>query len=181
MELINKINDLLKTQSPVVVAIDGRCASGKTTLADKLCGKLSCCCIHMDDFFLQPHQRTPERLQQTGGNIDHERFLSEVLIPMSQRIPFSYRPFNCKTMSFNEPVHITPDRVTIIEGVYSCHPLFRKFYDLTVFLDVSADMQRERIMKRSPMLADKFFTSWIPMEEKYFTEFDIRNNCDMML
>ena len=35
-----------------VIAIDGRCASGKTTLARELAERLGAGVIHMDDFFL---------------------------------------------------------------------------------------------------------------------------------
>ena len=44
---------------PLVVAIDGRCASGKSTLAAKLQQGLHCPVFSLDDFFLRPQQRTP--------------------------------------------------------------------------------------------------------------------------
>ena len=47
-------------QSPVIVAIDGRCGAGKSTLAAVLAERLDANLIHMDDFFLRPEQRTPE-------------------------------------------------------------------------------------------------------------------------
>ena len=36
-----------------IIAIDGRCAAGKTTLAARLAKELGGDVIHMDDFFLQ--------------------------------------------------------------------------------------------------------------------------------
>ena len=33
----------------------------------------------MDDFFLPPALRTPERRSEPGGNVHYERFLTEVL------------------------------------------------------------------------------------------------------
>ena len=62
---------------PFVIAIDGRAASGKSTLAEQLSTLLEADVIHMDDFFLQPYQRTPERLAEIGGNVDYERFAKE--------------------------------------------------------------------------------------------------------
>ena len=38
----------------ILVAIDGRCGSGKTTLAAALQEMLQCPVVHMDDFFLRP-------------------------------------------------------------------------------------------------------------------------------
>jgi hypothetical protein len=34
--------------------------------------------FHMDDFYLQGRQRTYERLNEVGGNVDYERFAKEV-------------------------------------------------------------------------------------------------------
>ena len=49
----------------------------------------------MDHFFLRPEQRTPERLRTPGENVDHERFLEEVLCPLRAGRVFWYRPFDC--------------------------------------------------------------------------------------
>ena len=59
---------------PFTVAIEGGSASGKTTLSQLLETIYDCTIFHMDDFFLQPHQRTPLRYAEVGGNIDRERF-----------------------------------------------------------------------------------------------------------
>ena len=61
---------------PAVVAIDGRCGSGKTSLAALIAALFPCNVFHMDDFFLPPALRTPERLSQPGGNVDRERMLA---------------------------------------------------------------------------------------------------------
>ena len=45
----------------LVIAIDGKCASGKSTLGLYLKNSLDANLFHMDDFFLRPEQRTPER------------------------------------------------------------------------------------------------------------------------
>lgn len=34
----------------------------------------------MDDYFLQPFQRVPERLEEIGGNVDYERVKKKFLI-----------------------------------------------------------------------------------------------------
>ena len=84
--MIDQIISFIKAESyscdRFILAIDGRCASGKTTIATELAHTLNADLIHMDDFFLRPEQRTPERLAIPGENIDHERFLTEVLEPL---------------------------------------------------------------------------------------------------
>ena len=70
----------------VTVAIEGSSATGKSTLAALLSRIYNCNVFHMDDFFLQPHQRTPERFAQPGGNVDYERFRAQLL---PQHLPAS--------------------------------------------------------------------------------------------
>ncbi len=176
-----EINALLTRKHTVTVAIDGCCAAGKTTLAGKLEKRYDCNVIHMDDFFLRPEQRTPERLAETGGNIDYERFYEEVLTPLQKGEPFSYRPFDCKTRTLAEPVAITPKRLCIIEGSYSHHPRFDSPYDLKILMTVPPDVQRVRILERPAALHRRFFEEWIPMENRYLEAFHIRDCADMVI
>ena len=166
----------------VILAIDGRSAGGKTTLGEMLKNKYGCTVLHTDDFFLQPHQRTDERLSETGGNLDRERFLEEVLLPLSRNETFAYRRFDCATFTFKKPVTITPGKLTVIEGAYSMHPDLAPFYTASAFIDVSPDIQKERILKRNPPhSANLFFTKWIPMENKYIEEMQIKHKCDIII
>ena len=173
----NSINNLLASKERITAAIDGPCASGKTTLAKKLSDIFDANVFHMDDFFLRPEQRTKERLSVPGGNVDYERFYDEVLSKLCDNKPFSYRPFCCKTMTLLKPVLVKPKRLNIVEGSYSMHEALRGFYDLTVFLDISPLEQKERILKRNPQNADMFFTKWIPLENMYFEECKIKEKC----
>ena len=122
----------LPEEKPVILAIDGPCAAGKTTLAARLKEQLDCNVFHMDDFFLRPEQRTPERFAEVGGNVDYERFQKEVLHPLKVRKAFSYRPFDCSTFALAQPVTVTPKQLNIIEGTYSHHPYFGSAYDLKI-------------------------------------------------
>ena len=81
---IAKINKIYQQKGHVTIAIDGRCGSGKTTLANKLKAYFDCHIFHMDDFYLQEYQRTQERYNEPGGNVDRERFKKEVLEPLKE-------------------------------------------------------------------------------------------------
>lgn len=166
-------------KQPMLIAIEGRCASGKTTLADRLEEKLKCNVIHMDHFFLRPQQRTKKRLSEPGGNVDYERFLEEIILPFKKGKPFSYREFNCKSMDFVSEIQVEPNRLTIVEGAYCCHPQLWDFYDLRVFLNVEPEEQLRRIRGRNGEKALLTFRNrWIPLEEQYFTAYHIAERCD---
>ena len=114
--ILSRISALNCGQKPVILAIDGRCASGKTTLAAKIQEKTRCGVIHMDDFFLRPEQRTKERLAQAGGNIDWERIKKEALEPIRANSAALYRPYDCHTQSFKEQIKIEPGPLIVFEG-----------------------------------------------------------------
>lgn len=167
------------TGRPLLVAIDGRCASGKSTLAARLQKACGCAVVHMDDFFLRPEQRTRERYETPGGNVDHERFLSEVLQPLQQGKAARYRPFDCWAQRLTAPVCIEPAPVLVVEGSYSCHPELWSYYDLRIFLTVSPETQMQRIENRDGSeYAGVFRTKWIPLEEAYFSACNLANKCD---
>lgn len=169
-----------KEDLPLLIALDGRCGSGKTTLAALLAKQLSGALIHMDDFFLRPEQRTKERLQQPGENADHERVLKEVLLPFQKGEPISYRSFNCQIQQLTAPVEVPRSHITILEGSYSCHPALRPYYDLKIFLSVDPEEQMHRIrLRNGNERAEQFQNRWIPMEEQYFQSFGIEAACDL--
>lgn len=172
---------LRSLKRPVLIAIDGRCASGKTTLASALQKELGCTVFHMDSFFLRPEQRTVERLSKAGENVDHERFLEEVLMPLKKgEKTVIYRPFDCTDMRLSEAVQVNIGDICVIEGSYSCHSELWEYYDLRVFLDVDKDEQIRRIIRRNgeDRVGD-FREKWIPLEEKYFSEYDIEGRCEL--
>ncbi len=174
--------DRLLDYDSVIIAVEGGSASGKSTLAEILQEVYDCNVFHMDDFFLRPEQRTKERLSEIGGNIDRERFLDEILSSVIKNQTVNYRPFDCQTMQLGELKSVEPKRLTVIEGVYSMHPSFSEYYDLSVFLRIGEEKQKRRIEKRNPpFLAKRFFEEWIPLENRYFVEEDIQKRCRIVI
>ena len=204
------ISRLLDEKSGQVrVVIDGRAASGKTTAAELIAGyfsttytcaypsthpdayprvcpdthNVSTDIIHADDFFLPPSLRTPERLNEVGGNLHRERFYDEIIANLDSPDGFSYRVFDCSKMDYApEPRKVKPCRLLIFEGAYSLHPDFGDYYDLAIFSDISPDEQRLRILSRNgERMLKRFEQEWIPMEEKYFDGFNIRQKCKITI
>lgn len=173
---------LLQTQNRVLIAIDGQSASGKSTAAKLLAERLSATVFHMDDFFLQPHMRTPERLATPGGNVDIERFIQDVLPHILAGETVFLERYDCHLDELLPPVEIAPRPVSIIEGAYSLHPLLNQHYDIRVFYQIDPALQRARILVRNgEEMLQMFENRWIPLEHKYFTAFDVEHSCDFVV
>ena len=164
----------------LLVALDGRCAAGKTTIAAQMARQYGWGVVHLDDFFLQPIQRTPQRMAEPGGNLDRERLIAEVLEPLRAGRQGSYRLFDCRTMALapgTVPLPQTP--IILLEGSYSCHPDLWNYCALHAFVDVEPAEQLRRLAARAPEKLEDFKTRWIPKEETYFAHFQIPERCEV--
>lgn len=168
------------SEKRLIIAIDGRCAAGKTTLAARIREQTNWNVFHMDEFFLRPEQRTTERFAEPGGNVDWERFREEILLPISQgESAIKYRSFDCRADSMTE-ISANVGKICVVEGSYSCHPELRGFYNLRIFLTVGREEQARRILARNGAeRAEQFTEKWIPLEEKYFTKCDVERFCEL--
>ena len=177
--LLKEIRERSAGRAPFLAAVDGRCASGKTTLVSRLQSVTGCSVVHMDHFFLRPEQRSEQRLRQPGGNVDRER-IGRILPALKRGEEVSYRPYDCHLQCLTEPVRISPGKLILVEGSYSCHPQLCDFYDLRIFLSADPEEQLRRIEKRNgPEEKERFRTMWIPLEERYFSAFRIAERCDL--
>lgn len=153
-----------------IIAIDGQSASGKTSFCNVIKQMYDCNVIHTDDFFLQPYQRTQNRLTEVGGNIDYERFKLEVVDNLKTGNPFTYGVYSCDKEYIDNTITIYPKDLTIIEGAYSTHSYFGEYYDMMFLFTVDRDEQLIRIKKRNGAeMLKTFVSTWIPMENKYLS------------
>ncbi|MCK9216303.1 MAG: uridine kinase [Firmicutes bacterium] len=180
--ITNAINTILEKNKVLIVAIEGNCGSGKSTLANLLGKFYNCNIFHMDNFFLSPEQKTKKRLQEIGGNIDYIRFKNEIIDNLIKNTGFKYRIYDCSIKKLTDYIYVNPKKLNIIEGVYSMHPTLEKFYDMRIFLHVDAKIQKQRILKRNgEQMAKRFLEEWIPMENKYFLNLNIKSKCDIVI
>lgn len=170
LPLLAEIDIRLASGAPFTVRIDGRCGSGKTTLAETLRLIYGCGIVHADDFY---------PVKGTDAPLDFERINAEVGAIASGESD-SYGAFDCSWQTVTHRVAASRDPFLTVEGSYTLHPIIN-FGDLSVFVTVSPETQLSRIEKRSPDMLDTFRTRWIPAEEHYFAEYGTAENCDFII
>lgn len=184
---MDKLNEAVRAiqslgiKAPGLIAIDGRCASGKTLLADMLRRELDCNVVHIDDFYLPFSVRTTERMAQPAGNIDRDRLLSEILLPLKRGEAVRYRPYDCHADVYLDEEFLDPSKITVVEGSYSCHPELRELYSYRIFMTVAPAEQLRRLRLRNASSVDAFQKQWIPREEHYFETFRITESCELII
>ncbi len=186
LPLLSRIDAALRDSDRVLLALDGACASGKTTLAAFLQQLYGCPLFHMDDFFfLRPEQRTPERYAEPGGSAmwTGNALSPRCLIPAGAGETVDVVDLvDCSTFTVLPPKPIAAGRLNVIEGTYSLHPDLEKQYDLSAVLKISPNLQRERIIMRNGVeMAQRFFDTWIPLEERYFNALRPDLRCTVVL
>lgn len=168
-----------KLDEPWVIAIDGRCGSGKSTLGNKLAETLHSDVLHMDDFYLRKEQRTPERYRTPGENVDHER-VEAYLEKWCQGNPFTWQKFDHETFEPGKTFLTYPGKKLVVEGSYSMYVSLRRFYTMTVFVQCDEETRRKRLMKREGAKYIDFVSRWIPLEELYFRSEHIEEISDFI-
>lgn len=168
--LLLQIAAQMQNKYPLLIAIDGRCGSGKTQLAALLQALFPCRVFHTDHYYLPVVRRTADWQQRPAGNMDLERLRAEVVQPAQKGETVRQRAFDCAAQRLEEPQSVQPAPLTVVEGSYALHPELADAYDMRIFLTCSKEMQRMRLQAREGAYYDMFEQVWIPMEELYYAK-----------
>lgn len=167
--------------APAILAIDGRCGSGKTALGRWLAEQLDCPLVHMDDFYLPPARRRPDWTRHPGANMDFARLRQEVLAPLLAGQAAVYRAYGCAAGDFLPARRLEPQPLILVEGSYSLHPALEVPRACRVFVSCAPDCQRARLQAREGARYQAFARQWIPLEEAYLAACRPETDCDFVL
>ncbi len=174
MEAIRKIAEKQATEERPLITIDGPCASGKTTLADRIAYVFDAAVVHTDDFVIPYAQKTSERLAIPGGNCDAARLAREVVAPWKRDDPVKYRRYDCGKDRLLPEEELPDSGMLILEGSYSNLPAIREYADLCLFVDAPEEVRMDRLRKReSEESLIRFEEKWIPLENAYFEAYKL--------
>lgn len=174
--LLNEIARLGGSRTePLMVAIDGRSGTGKSTLAETVRRRLEAIVIDGDDFYAggtaeEWDAMTPA--QRADHCIDWRR-QRPILAELARGEGASWLPYdwNADDGHLSDDLTVAhPAPVVVLEGVYSARPELADLFQLRTLLEVPDDLRRERLLHREgEFYRDEWEQRWASAEEHYFT------------
>lgn len=171
---IRRIRDLSRTISPIVIAVDGRSGTGKSTLSAWIAGQVGATLIDQDDFYAGGLSDVWQRLtpqEKADRVIDWRRVRAEVLQPLRSGVQASWHPFDWETMEGLAPDPITaqPSSLVILDGAYSSRPELADLIDLAILVTLPDGVRRARLERREGEdYMSEWHSIWDEAEEYYF-------------
>lgn len=172
-DLVRKISSLSRKHQTLLVAIDGRGGSGKSTLSVKLVENLhDVNVVHLDDFAY------PET--------DRQRLLNQVINPLENNNPARYQRFDWGTKQLAEWHDIKPGGIVIVEGVSTLHDVLYKHFDFKIWIECPAEVGFNRGLSRDLNVykvntKDDWINKWMPEEKKYIEEHKPQEKADFIV
>ena len=163
IEIIEAIANLQNNDAQSVVCVDGPAGSGKTTLAEIIRSNFdSVNVVHMDDLY--------DGWVAPLNSEMYSRITSQIIEPHLKKEPADFDVFNWWKHAFDHKEHLETKKTLVIEGVGAASSEVRKFADLTVFVEVSAELGLERVLSRDGLGIVNEMQSWQEMESKHFKQ-----------
>jgi len=165
----------------LVVAIDGRSGSGKTTVAAAVAQAIGAVIVPCDDFFAASvsnaewDRRTPE--QRAADAIDWRRLKREAIEPWRTGRPARWYAFDFLAGPRGDGTYplrrtateLAPKPVVLLDGAYSARPELADVLDLSVLVEAAATTRDARLAAReAPEFLRQWHARWDLAEEYYF-------------
>ena len=169
---ISEISSL--SARPILIAIDGPAGSGKTSLANQLASNLkSATTIHMDDLYNGWEDALTATLT---------RHLEEwVLDPLTQHQSVKYQKFDWINSEYGPTVEVSDVELLILEGVGAAQARIRQQADLTIWIEVGAQIGLARVLKRDGAQILPYMLKWQERESAHFIKDQTKENCQIFI
>ena len=183
--LLQHINVVQRKRKTLLIGIDGCGGSGKSTLAVRLKERLpNATVVQKDDFYLPSSQilKMKSEDKPIGADYDGERFLKQVLEPLSQNKEGHYQRFDWDRDALAEWHTIPVGGTVIIEGVYSLRKEFFNRYDCTIWVECPRGIRLARGIERDGESArDRWEKDWMVSEDIYIETYKPFQKADLLV
>lgn len=186
---------LLKAKGrPLLIAIDGGSGSGKSVLAALIAAQTDAALVPGDDFFAanvtdaEWARRTPA--EKAREAIDWRRLRTEALEPLLAGMRAAWHPFDFAAGPQPDGTYgmraraeaRAPAPVVVLDGTYSARPELSDLIDLSVLVDVPAEVRHRRLSEREEAaFLGAWHARWDAAEAWYFSEVRPRSSFDLVV
>lgn len=156
----------------VIIAIDGRSGSGKTSLAGAVAAELRhATVVHLDDIYpgWDGLAATPALL------------VAQVLEAVRRAEPAAFRRFDWVRGTFTDSVTVPRAKFLIVEGAGSSVGMARRYADIRVWLEADAAIRKERGLSRDGDAYAPHWQRWAEQEDAVFGADHTREHAHLVL
>ncbi|MGH8943614.1 MAG: uridine kinase family protein [Acidimicrobiia bacterium] len=164
----------LDRPGPILVALDGRSAAGKSTLAGEVAPLVGAVVIDGDDFYSGGTAETWDAMnaaEKANHCVDWRR-QRPVLEKLASGLPATWHPYDWEADDGGltlTSVVCDPAPVIILDGAYSARPELADLFDLRVLLDAPATLRRAQLIEREGEgYREEWNARWDEAEQWYF-------------
>lgn len=186
---ISLIDEIMKKSNrPILVTLDGRSGTGKSTIAKHIAERLGGVEITADDFWVGGSNEewdTKSPKEKAEMAIDWKRLRNEVLEPLLAGKPATWYPFDWKAghgLSANA-LHSEPKPLIVLDGAYSSRPELQDIINLSILVEVPDDAHRRTrlIGREGEDYMKDWHGRWDVAEDYYFTDIRPRESFDLII
>ncbi len=173
--------------TPLLIAIDGRSCTGKSSVAQTLANKFNASHIIGDDFYCG---RTDNEWTSCSSEekaalcIDWRRLRAEALMPLLSGKTAHYHPYDFKTGAKFAPHTVTlqPSKIIILDGAYSARPELSDLIEFKILVESAEDIRRCRLLQREgKAFMENWHSIWDVSEDHYFTKISPPDTFDIVV
>jgi uridine kinase len=186
---ISKIDEIMnESKRPILVALDGRSGTGKSTVAKQIAERLGGIEIIGDDFWMggsneEWDKKSPKEKAEQA--IDWKRLRTEVLEPLLAGKSATWHPFDWKAGHglSESAIYGEPKPLIILDGAYSTRPELQDIIDFSVLVEIPDDTKRRTrlVGREGEEYMNDWHSRWDVAEEYYFTEVRPREAFDLII
>ena len=173
-----------KSRYPLLGAIDGHSAAGKSSLARAIQqARPGVLVVPTDDFYRPMSEVQRAQLDPRGGYNDYydwSRLKTQVLEPLFRGQVSGYQQYDWEANRLGTWVEIEPVEIIMVEGCYAARPELRSYYEVCIWVETSAEQRAQRQAQRADATVE-WLARWEAAEQYYIQHHRPQEYADFIL
>jgi uridine kinase len=187
-DLVTRLQHQPRRKLTLLVGVDGRAGSGKSTLTGALAGvDPGITVVEVDDFYRPVAERSQQQgtagPDEVGADIDWRRLRNQVLLPLQRNRGGWYQRYDWEADRLAEWHDVPCGGIVIVEGVYACMKQLAFAYDFRIWVEAPRERRMARGQERDRDNGNwpLWESVWMPAEDAYVAAQDPAASADLLV